>query len=75
MTVDGLLKNAYGDNREDESTLLNAEITLLDAAGAVTAMSDSNGVTAAIRQQESCVSNNKTVGRCVEGDHGGTEGV
>ena len=33
----------------------------MDAAGAVTAISDSNGVTAAIRRQESCVSNNKTV--------------
>ncbi|XP_057468903.1 G-box-binding factor 4-like [Actinidia eriantha] len=61
MSVDGLLKNVYGDNRGGEGTLLNAEITLLDAAGAVTAISDSDGGTEAIRRQESCVSNNKTV--------------
>uniref|UniRef100_A0A5B7ATG6 Putative G-box-binding factor 4 n=1 Tax=Davidia involucrata TaxID=16924 RepID=A0A5B7ATG6_DAVIN len=63
MTVDGLLRNVYGDNQASESTLLDAEITLLDAAGAVTAISDNDaGGTPAIRRQES-VSNatNKTV--------------
>ncbi|KAA8546573.1 hypothetical protein F0562_002688 [Nyssa sinensis] len=63
MTVDGLLRNVYGDNHASESTLLDAEITLLDAAGAVTAISDNeDGGTPAIRRQGS-VSNapNKTV--------------
>ncbi|CAL5414720.1 unnamed protein product [Camellia sinensis] len=43
MTVDGLLRNVYGDNQPADNTLLDAEITLLDAAGAVTAISDNDG--------------------------------
>ncbi|KAI8002753.1 G-box-binding factor 4 [Camellia lanceoleosa] len=43
MTIDGLLRNVYGDNQPADNTLLDAEITLLDAAGAVTAISDNDG--------------------------------
>ncbi|XAR48666.1 hypothetical protein NMG60_11031556 [Bertholletia excelsa] len=67
MTVDGLLRNVCGGVNqvaEVESTLLDAEITLLDAAGAVMAFSDSEtndchpGTTMpAIRRQESSVLN------------------
>ncbi|KAA8537905.1 hypothetical protein F0562_027515 [Nyssa sinensis] len=63
MTVDGLLRDVYGENQAPESTLLDAEITLLDAAGAVTAISDNEASgTPTIRRQES-VSNStgKTV--------------
>uniref|UniRef100_A0A5B7AUE3 Putative G-box-binding factor 4 n=1 Tax=Davidia involucrata TaxID=16924 RepID=A0A5B7AUE3_DAVIN len=63
MTVDGLLRDVYGDNQAPESTLLDAEITLLDAAGADAAISDSEASgTPTIRRQES-VSNatSKTV--------------
>lgn len=40
MTVDGLLRNVYDSNQPHESTLLDAQITLLDAAGAITPISD-----------------------------------
>ncbi|XP_059631594.1 G-box-binding factor 4 isoform X2 [Cornus florida] len=57
MTVDGLLRNVYGDNQASDSTLLDAEITLLDAAGAVTAISDNEASgTPTIRRQESASS-------------------
>lgn len=53
MTVNGILRNVYSDdNRASESTLVDAEITLIDAAGAVTAISDNEG-TGEIRRQES----------------------
>lgn len=64
MTVDGLLRNVYVDNNEaSESTLLDAEITLLDAAGVVTPISD-NEANGASRRQEivhSSSGGNKTV--------------
>ncbi|KAJ8541500.1 hypothetical protein K7X08_002316 [Anisodus acutangulus] len=45
MTVDGIFRNVYGESRGTESnTLLNAEISLLDAAGAITPISDSETV-------------------------------
>lgn len=49
MTVDGILRNVYGDSHGTESnTLLNAEITLLDAAGAITPISDSETATVTV---------------------------
>ncbi|CAK9154140.1 unnamed protein product [Ilex paraguariensis] len=56
MTVDGFLRNVYDTNHASENTLLDAEITLLDAAGAVTAISDNEAgptSTPIIRRQES----------------------
>lgn len=46
--VDGLLRNLYGGDNEATavSTLLDAEITLLDAAGSVTPISDNEGSSA-----------------------------
>lgn len=53
MTVNRILRNVYSDdNRASESTLVDAEITLIDAAGAVTTISASEGA-AEIRRQES----------------------
>ncbi|MCD7449147.1 hypothetical protein HAX54_049510 [Datura stramonium] len=49
MTVDGIFRNVYGDGQGTESnTLLNAEITLLDAAGAITPISDSEAATVTV---------------------------
>ncbi|XP_027772538.1 G-box-binding factor 4 isoform X2 [Solanum pennellii] len=45
MTVDGFLRNVYGEGQGTEATLLNANITLLDAAGAITPISDSDTAT------------------------------
>lgn len=46
MTVDGFLRNVYGEGQGTEAnTLLNANITLLDAAGAITPISDSETAT------------------------------
>lgn len=46
MTVDGIFRNVYGESQGTEtSTLLNADITLLDAAGAITPISDSETAT------------------------------
>ncbi|KAK2979604.1 hypothetical protein RJ640_020096 [Escallonia rubra] len=45
MMVDGILRNLHGgDSQASDSTLLDAEITLLDAAGAVTAISDNEAI-------------------------------
>ncbi|KAK3027793.1 hypothetical protein RJ639_042238 [Escallonia herrerae] len=45
MMVDGNLRNLHGgDSQVSDSTLLDAEITLLDAAGAVTAISDNEQI-------------------------------
>ncbi|KAK3043875.1 hypothetical protein RJ639_000574 [Escallonia herrerae] len=45
MMVDGILHNLHGgDSQASDSTLLDAEITLLDAAGAVTAISDNEAI-------------------------------
>lgn len=63
MTVDGLLRNVYSENQGAESRLLDAEITLLDEAGAVTAISDNegNGNAPRLQKQESSLSSSKTV--------------
>ncbi|XP_024971593.1 G-box-binding factor 4-like isoform X2 [Cynara cardunculus var. scolymus] len=53
MTVDGLLPTVHNNNEQQapESTLLDAEITLLDAAGAVTAINDTDTPAAVSRQE------------------------
>ncbi|GMH22262.1 hypothetical protein Nepgr_024105 [Nepenthes gracilis] len=45
MNVDGVLRNSYRDNLTVaiENTLVNTEITLIDAAGAISAISDCEG--------------------------------
>ncbi|XP_006359809.1 G-box-binding factor 4-like isoform X1 [Solanum tuberosum] len=46
MTVDGIFRNVYGEGQGTETnTLLNANITLLDAVGAITPISDSETAT------------------------------
>ncbi|KAJ9545809.1 hypothetical protein OSB04_025516 [Centaurea solstitialis] len=63
MTVDGLLstvnhRNDQQQQQATEGTLLDAEITLLDAAGAVTAINDSDTAAAVSRQERVRTSSN-----------------
>lgn len=59
MTVDGLLPTLHNNNEQQapESTLLDAEITLLDAAGAVTAINDADTPATVSRQERVRTSN------------------
>ncbi|KAI3750599.1 hypothetical protein L2E82_21281 [Cichorium intybus] len=53
MTVDGLLPSVHNNNERQppETTLLDAEITLLDAAGALTSIKDSEPIGTVSRQE------------------------
>ncbi|GAB4845151.1 hypothetical protein Ancab_038555 [Ancistrocladus abbreviatus] len=70
MTVDGLLRNMYGENSGvgAENTLLDAEIALIDAAGAISAVSDCEGNNGelSIRRQSSYGTNSGGVRKTVD---------
>ncbi|XP_057974635.1 G-box-binding factor 4-like isoform X2 [Malania oleifera] len=60
MTVDGLLGNVYGESPASENTLLDAEITLIDAAANIP-NGDASGPSSTTRQESSSPGAQKTV--------------